>query len=91
MKNGTRRSSGNKRRKPKLSMQYLVGAYASLRFRERRQVKMLANQRGVSVEELLVELARIGLKKMFPAEGQAELLAALPAIPPRMPERRKAD
>lgn len=91
MKNGTHRSSGNEGRSFRLSSQDLMDAYASLRFRERRRVKMLAIQRGIPVEEMLVELTKIGLGKMVSAEDRAKVLGALPDTRPRMPQRRKAD
>jgi hypothetical protein len=46
--------------------QDLLDAYAVLHFRERQKVRKLANERGISIEEMMGEVTIAGLKKMGP-------------------------
>src|ERR1700730_16887774 len=44
----------------------LMDAYAAMHFRERQRVKMLASQRGISIEEMVAVMASAGLRRMGP-------------------------
>jgi hypothetical protein len=74
----------------KCSMDDLMDAFASLPFRQRRQAKMLAHQRGISVEEMLLEIAMAGLKNVRLEKIRADLLHPMDAGHWRLIDQRLA-
>jgi Zn-dependent peptidase ImmA (M78 family) len=58
------RSSVKRRLTPQLLFDELMAAYPMINYGKTRKIRALAKQRGVSVEAMLLELLRLGLKKM---------------------------